>query len=132
MAIVLRTDFSDQRTWEALRAEIQAPVGEAGFLADVEFVDDARYSGLAVAQLFRAFAEHGARTFAIVADGMTMTHPEHPLLIVDLYADRGREFRAVPSQIQSIENNLSLANMDFEDFAGAVGTDGVFRGFSQF
>jgi hypothetical protein len=28
-----------------------------------------------------------------------------------------------------IENNLSLANMDFEEFAEAVDPDGVFRGF---
>jgi hypothetical protein len=32
-------------------------------------------------------------------------------------------------QIQAIENNLSIDNMDFEEFAGAVGSDGVFRGF---
>jgi len=29
----------------------------------------------------------------------------------------------------SIENNLSGANMDFDEFANAVGDDGVFRGF---
>ncbi|MFF4054379.1 DUF6924 domain-containing protein [Streptomyces sp. NPDC001668] len=29
----------------------------------------------------------------------------------------------------SMENNLSGANMDFEEFADAVEEDGVFRGF---
>ena len=29
----------------------------------------------------------------------------------------------------SIEANLSIANMDFGEFAGSVGADGVFRGF---
>src|SRR5215204_2879049 len=106
MAPVLRTDFSDQRTWEALRAAVQAPVGPDRFLATVEFIDDARYSGLGTEQLLGAFAVHGARMFVIIADRTTMTHPEHPLLIVDLYHDRGREFRAIPSAIQSIENNL--------------------------
>jgi len=28
-----------------------------------------------------------------------------------------------------VENNLSLANMDFEEFADSVDADGVFRGF---
>jgi hypothetical protein len=28
-----------------------------------------------------------------------------------------------------VENNLSLANMDFHEFADNVGADGVFRGF---
>jgi hypothetical protein len=46
-------------------------------------------------------------------------------------ADRLRTFRAVLSTIQSIENNLSLANMDFEDFVNSVGKDGVFRGFPK-
>jgi hypothetical protein len=32
-------------------------------------------------------------------------------------------------QLWSIENNLSGANMDFEDFARAVDNDGVLRGF---
>jgi hypothetical protein len=30
-----------------------------------------------------------------------------------------------------VENNLSIANMDFEEFADAVGPDGIFRGFPQ-
>jgi hypothetical protein len=30
-----------------------------------------------------------------------------------------------------IENNLSIANMDFEEFGNAVGKDGIFRGFSE-
>jgi hypothetical protein len=31
--------------------------------------------------------------------------------------------------VQSIENNLSLFNMDFWEFADNVDDDGVFRGF---
>ncbi|MGW3141770.1 DUF6924 domain-containing protein [Streptomyces sp. NPDC001139] len=36
--------------------------------------------------------------------------------------------RVVAAELWSIEN-LSGANMDFEEFAGAVDDDGVFRGF---
>jgi hypothetical protein len=60
-----------------------------------------------------------------------MRHSEHPVLIVDLFERSGREFRAIPSTVQSIENNLSLANMDFEEFAEAVDDDRIFRGFSR-
>jgi hypothetical protein len=42
-----------------------------------------------------------------------------------------RSFRALPSTIQSIENNLTIANMDFEDFRNAVHQDGIFRGFES-
>jgi hypothetical protein len=30
-----------------------------------------------------------------------------------------------------VENNLSIANTDFEEFAMAVGKKGIYRGFSQ-
>ena len=63
---------------------------------------------------------------------MAMTHAEHLLLVLDLLAVPGRTFRAPPSQIQSIENNLSLPNMDFEEFAEATDEEGVFRGFRGF
>jgi hypothetical protein len=131
MALVIRTDFSDQRRWDALRAAIAAPVGDFGFLADVEFVNDRVYAGLGTRQLLESLPKGGAHTFVIVADPTTMSQPEHPLLIVDLHTDRGREFRAIPSAIQAIENNLSLANMDFAEFADSVDADGVFRGFPE-
>jgi len=34
----------------------------------------------------------------------------------------------VPTGIQSVENNLSIANLDFADFVGAADPDGVYRG----
>ena len=70
-------------------------------------------------------------SFLFIADRLTLTHPEFPILVVDLYASRGREFRALPTQVQAIQNNLSIANMDFEEFANAVDKDGIFRGFSR-
>jgi hypothetical protein len=128
--LVLRTDFSDDATWEAVCDEVSMPVGVMGFQANVRFVDDREYDGVPNAEvpgLFRAGSNHG---YVIIADRVTMTHPDHALLILDLLEEEaGRQFRAVPSAIQSIENNLSIANMDFEDFATAVDADGVFRGF---
>ena len=37
--------------------------------------------------------------------------------------------RAVMPEMWGIENNLSIANMDFDDFADAVDGNGVHRGF---
>ena len=68
-------------------------------------------------------------SFLMVVDGATILHPENPLVIVDLWDEPGREFRAIPSQIQSIENNLSLGNMGFAEFADVVDCDSIFRGF---
>lgn len=49
--------------------------------------------------------------------------------MVDLDDEPGRTFRVIPRELWSVENNLSIANMDYRDFADSVGADGVFRGF---
>lgn len=128
-APVLRTDFSDQATWMEICAEIQKPVGIFRFRANVEFLDDAEYEGVSTKELLELLPDNYNHSFIIIADRTAISLPEHPLLIVDLYERSGHEFRAIPSTIQSIENNLSIGNMDFEEFAEAAEEDGVFRGF---
>src|SRR5436190_13043794 len=59
----------------------------------------------------------------------TIRTQDHSVLVISLYEGSGDQFRAVPSAVQAIENNLSIANMDFEEFAGAVDSSGIFRGF---
>src|SRR3954451_18703336 len=114
-ALLLRTDFSDDAAWDELRAEIRLPVD--GFLANVDFVDDRAYEGITTEQLIQLYALGRTDSFAIVADRTTFARPDRALLIVDRFAAPGREFRALPSRIQSIENNLSIGNMDFAEFA---------------
>ena len=126
---VIRADFSDQDGWTALKRAITAPVAPHGFLANVRFVDDRTNDRRTVKELVRDFGADPRDTFFFVADRTTFEHPEHPLLVVDLGTERGRSFRTLPAQVQSIENNLSLANMDFDEFADSVEVDGVFRGF---
>ena len=130
-AVVLRTDFSDQAAWGRICATIREPVGVFGFRANVEFIDDAEYAGITRDQLLRLVPKNYEHSFIIIVDQIAILAPDHPLLIVDLYEGIGHEFRAVPAQIQGIENNLSIANMDFEEFADSVDTDGVFRGFPE-
>lgn len=128
-ALILRTDFSNQAIWEAIYREIQKPVGIFRFRANVDFLDGAEYAGITRQQLLELIPQNYNHTFIVIVDQMAISHPDHPLLIVDLYEGSGNEFRAIPSQIQGIENNLSIANMDFEEFAEAVDEDGIFRDF---
>ena len=127
-ALVVRTDFSNDAIWNAIVAAIRQPVD--GFYASVDFVDDRAFDGLSVEQLME-LGRDAAQSFAIAADRIGMEASEPTLLIVDLLREPGRVFRAIPSQIQSIENNLSIANMDFREFADNVDDDGVFRGFTR-
>jgi hypothetical protein len=125
--LVLRTDFSNQSAWERICAAIREPVDD--FHAYVEFVDDAAYQDMTKEQLLQLVPRDYAHSFIILVDRTAISLSESPLLIIDLYEEPGREFRAIPSQIQGIENNLSIANMDFYEFADSVDEDGVFRGF---
>lgn len=129
--LVLRTDFSNQMTWEKICTEIQKPVGMFRFRANVEFLDDTEYAGLTKELVLERITKNYNHTYIFIVDRTTISHPDHPLVVMDLYDGSGHEFRAIPSQIQGIENNLSIANMDFEEFAEAVDEDGVFRGFTQ-
>ena len=127
--LVLRTDFSSEAVWQKICTAIQKPVGIFGFRANVEFLDDPQYTGLTKEQLLELVPKNYLHSFIVVVDQPAISHPDHPLLIVGLYEESGQEFRAIPSQIQGVENNLSIANMDFEEFAEAVDEDGIFRGF---
>lgn len=128
-ALVLRTDFSDEAAWEAVCAAIRQPVGE--FKAYVEIVSDPKYEGLTAEQLPALVPQGSNHSFVFLVDRLALSHPERPVLVVDLYENPGRTFRVIPSEMGDVENNLSIANMDFEEFADAADADGVFRGFPE-
>lgn len=126
-SLLVRTDFSDEEAWQSLCREVQQPVGE--FQASMRFVNDRAFEGASVGELVDRGIDAG-KSFLLVADRRAMGRPEHQVLAIDILHDPGCSFRFVPSVAWSVENNLSLANMDFAEFARAVGEDGVFRGFT--
>jgi len=127
-ALVVRTDFSDQAAWEAIRDEIQQPSPKIEGYSCVTFIDDRAYEGFPKDQLLAAVPEKYPFTFMFVVDATTITTKDHPVLVINLRKRSGAEFRAVTSEIYAIEANLSLANLDFEDFARAAAETGVYRG----
>jgi len=129
--VVLRTDFSDEAAWESIRTAIEEPDVDFGFRAYMDFVSDPAYEGITTEQVLSLVPKGSGRSFIFVVDHTALSHPERPILVVDLDAEPGRSFRVVPSEMWGLENNLSLANMDFDDFAGAVDPNGVFRGFPE-
>jgi len=95
----------------------------------VEILDDSQFSGTNVEQLLKDVPSEFPHTFLFVFDQTSASQPDHPILVIDLFDQPGRTFRAIPSEIHWIESNLSISNMDWEDFADCVDEDGVFRGF---
>ncbi|MER6442398.1 hypothetical protein ABT275_39705 [Streptomyces sp. NPDC001185] len=127
-ALVVRTDFSADGAWDALWAVLYSPSRD-GFLANVALVDDRRYEGLTPEQAIDLIHPAYRHPLLVLADSVAVTSTDLPLLVVDLRGGRGRCVRVVAAELWSIENNLSGANMDFEEFTSAVDDDGVFRGF---
>ena len=135
IALVVRTAFENQKAWKTIckqiRAPVPAPVFAPGefFYANVQFLDDESFRGLSTEELLACVPDGYKHSFVFVVDSAAINHPELAILVVDLSRAQHRSFRALPATVQSIENNLSIANMRFFEFADAVDEDGVFRGF---
>ncbi len=127
-SLAFRTDYSDDAAWDIVCAAIRAPVD--GFQANVTFVTDPALDGVDVAGLLDLLPSDLNRSFVFVLDAAALYDREHAVAVVDLREQRGRVFRVIPSEAWGVENNLSLGNMDFAEFADVGGADGVFRGFS--
>lgn len=130
---VVRTDFSDDDVWSQVCDAIAKPAPfDTGmqFQANVSFIDDADFESLAVDEIVsRMPADFHAVVF--VVDAETVSGAGHPVLCIDLLEEPGRSFRFIPSEAWGVENNLSLANMDFDEFMELSDADGVFRGLEN-
>ncbi|WP_129843072.1 hypothetical protein [Streptomyces sp. RFCAC02] len=142
---LVRTDFSDEPAWQALRAAIGTP-NRDGSLAYLHVVDDPAYSGSTPEQLISASPD---TEMLIVADRTTLTTPGMPLLAVHPFDEDDEddeeefdedddgpkpghgELRVIPEALPSLENNISIGNMDWESFVNGAEDDGVFRGFAR-
>ncbi|MBK1787968.1 DUF6924 domain-containing protein [Prauserella cavernicola] len=123
--LLVRTDFSDQEGWEALRTAVTTP-NQDGFVANVHVVDDPAYRDVTSEQLAALLDPY---SLLIVADTFAITAPGQPLLTMRRDGERVEQLRVVADELWSIENNISLANMDWYEFTRAADADGIFRGF---
>ncbi|TQF75261.1 hypothetical protein FK531_02835 [Rhodococcus spelaei] len=132
--MLLRTDFSDDAAWQRL-CDVASGLGgpapeDAAFCASLECISESTLHDLMPEELV-GLVPSPPPYFVFLADSLTFGHPEHPILAVDLNREPGRTVRVVPPSMWSIENNLSLGNMDFSDFADTADSipDRIYRGF---
>ncbi len=136
---VLRTDFSNDSKWNEICAAFVKPSVPDGFIAYVSHIEVRAFDGLSLPQLLAFIPNDYEHQFVIVVDENAIKEKENAVLVVNLERNEedgeeseskfGDAFRAMPREIQCVENNLSVGNMDFFDFKSALGADGVFRGF---
>ncbi len=146
---LVRTDFSDDAAWnrivsEAKAGDTSAP-GEDGYVPNVVPIEDRRLAGV-TAQGFAARwkGRQSSAGYLLLADATAMDEAAAGKPVTLVYEDLtvtpadaaefgwtyGRTFRCALNQVSSTEANLSLANMDFSDFADdADRHGGVFTGF---
>src|SRR5579863_783387 len=145
--LLIRTDFSNDAAWQDIRDAVVQPGPELerhlGLLSDMHeavgealdpietnlhIVDERDYAGATLQQLLEALDDNANHILLIIVDQTAVSNPEHPVLIVDLLSKRGQTFRALPSCVFEIESNLSICNMDWEEFANSADDNGVYRG----
>jgi len=127
-SLFVRTDFVDSTKWQ-LTLEAALAGNNDGFRAYVTAVDDEAFDGASWQKLretVQATTPHASVLF--VADREAM-QGVHPILVIDVQAEERPPFRCAADQLWSVDNNLNLANMGWEEFSTAVDGSGVFRGF---
>lgn len=129
--LLVRTWFGNEEAWDALLAVVHTPSAD-GFLATVSVVDDQVHSDAQLRTLTALLPRHDEYSLVLAADERAMTEPEKPLLAILADGTQPpRTLRIVGSELWGIENNLRLANMEWDSFADAAEADGIFRGFDN-
>ncbi|RZU43857.1 hypothetical protein EV284_1308 [Streptomyces sp. BK022] len=133
-AVVIRTDYTDERAWRALAATLPP---------HVHVVDDPSWSGATVDRVLTATRDAEDLSVVFLAD-TTTTHSRPPALLAVTTLTRedcedaedharltesGPTFRTTPAGVPDIHANLSLGNLGFEEYAAWAGEspDGVYR-----
>lgn len=123
--------------WTRLQKQLSTPTPE-GFLPNLTPLDDPSWSKATPSELAAAAAAAQSHLVIFIADDQTLSdtgaEAGYPILVVEADPERleeeARTFRCVARELWSVENNLSLCNMNWEEFE-AVLQDGVFVGFGQ-
>ncbi|MEU7072384.1 hypothetical protein AB0B30_31350 [Streptomyces narbonensis] len=147
-ALVIRTDFSDDESWNAVVEERRRPSGPAGeFPTSTQVVDATAGSGATADEVLAAVDEEDYLSVVLLADRQTMESPTRALpALTTAWEDEGdldpvyyqelidspepREFRAAPAAVHSVHVCLTLGITGFADFAAAASAepDRVLRG----
>jgi len=140
-SLLVRTDFSSDEAWQQLVGQ-EARENEDGFRAYAEPVSDPAFDAASWETVKAAVPAGQGASVLFIADGISLSSPDHPILVVDLsdtYLSVAEfpeitcrtPFRCIPSELWGVDNNLNISNMGWEEFEGAAGEDGVFRGFGE-
>ncbi|MFD5898545.1 DUF6924 domain-containing protein [Streptomyces sp. NPDC060366] len=130
-ALVVRTDYCDDRAWQDVAAEMMESWGDRQYEAHVHFINDPAWAEATADEVLTAVSTDEDLSVVFLADRVSMQTEHHPLLAVttltredcvddedyEQLTEFGREFRTVPAGGNEIYANLSIGNLGFEEFA---------------
>lgn len=129
--LLVRTFFGDDAGWDELTA-IVAEETDEGFVATVQVVDDVQFDGYSPAELEVAHPHRNDGWDVLyIADELAVTQPAHPLLLIRVGNSEDRPFRCRADRLHEVDANLSLANLDWDDFRDQVDESGVYGGLEM-
>ncbi|AOT02598.1 DUF6924 domain-containing protein [Arthrobacter sp. U41] len=128
-SLLVRTSFADAEAWADALSVVRTE-NEDGFRAYVEVVDDNAWEDADWEQVRRAALATDEQAAVLFIVDSAALEPDYPVLVVDLGDLSHEPFRCVASELWGVDNNLNIANMDWEEFADMTESDGVFRGFA--
>lgn len=126
--LLVRTDFSNEDAWKELCWELHSPHHDLGILSSIDFYSNPALEGINVEDLPNRLSKQYPHSFIFIADRLTFSRQDQPLLCVNLINCACNFFRILPSEIWNVENNLSLTEMAFEEIAMQISDEGVFIG----
>lgn len=129
---MVRTCFDDELWWkqlceDAIKSYTEHERGIDDFCASVEFINHKEFENYELEQLLPCLPDDYDLGFLFIVDRETFTNKERPILCVNLREESYPSFRVMPDLMWCIENNLSLSNLDFEDFLSSVDQNGLYR-----
>ncbi|MFG2475070.1 DUF6924 domain-containing protein [Streptomyces fagopyri] len=145
-ALVVRTDYHDDVSWQAVTVALAKPWGDRGdgrYAAGLHLLDDPAWAEAGVDDVVAAVRADENLAVVFVADGTTMRTAHHALLAVTTLTreeceddedhrrltEFGRSFRTVPAGVHDIHANLSIGNLGFEEYAALAHDEpeGIYR-----
>jgi hypothetical protein len=96
-ALLVGTDFTDDRSWEVLCAEAMTESVD-GFVAGVSPVGDPSFDGSTWQEIegIVPHNDHGS-SIVFIADSVTMSSADHPILVANISRYRRRRARGTPA-----------------------------------
>lgn len=127
--VLIRTGNITDVDWETICTSLKKE-DEEGFYVYIDFLNDKKLYTSTPKQIKKLLKENKKydSSFAFIATTETMSIAEHPILCIGF--DHVKNFYVISDLLASIENNLSIANLLFDEFYILQDKDGIIRNWN--